>query len=44
MAAVQVALLDADAALGYALAAARLAGWAAAAESAGLAQVIRRTR
>ena len=34
LAGVDVASLDADAALGYALAAARLAGWVAAAESA----------
>jgi hypothetical protein len=42
LAGVDVASLDADAALGYALAAARLAGWVAAAESAGLAR-LRRT-
>ena len=39
VAGVDVASLDADAALGYALAAARLAGWVAAAEGAGLAHL-----
>ena len=39
LAGVNVGSLDADAALGYGLAAARLAGWAAAAEGAGLAQL-----
>jgi HNH endonuclease len=39
LAGVEVGSLDADAALGYALAAARLAGWVAAAEGAGLAQL-----
>ena len=39
LAGVNPASLDANAALGYALAAARLASWAAAAESAGLARV-----
>jgi hypothetical protein len=39
LAGVEVATLDADAALGYALAAARLAGWVAAAEGAGLARL-----
>jgi hypothetical protein len=39
LAGVDVGSLEADAALGYALAAARLAGWAAAAEGAGLAQL-----
>ena len=39
LAGVNVGSLDADAALGYALAAARLAGWVAAAEGAGLAQL-----
>jgi hypothetical protein len=39
LAGVDVASLDADAALGYALAAARLAGWVAAAEGAGLAHL-----
>jgi hypothetical protein len=42
LAGVDVASLSADAALDYALAAARLAGWAGAAEGAGLAQL--RTR
>jgi hypothetical protein len=42
LATVDVASLDADGALEYALAAARLAGWAAAAEAAGLAH-LRRT-
>ena len=39
LAGVDVASLDADAALSYALATARLAGWVAAAEGAGLAQL-----
>ncbi len=39
LASVDVGSLDADGALGYALAAARLAGWVAAAEGAGLAQL-----